>query len=305
MIEDPLTIFWYVLFSVIITILLTFALNLLPLDKNIISIALLFVSTYITIYGLVYWYNMEPTKNFTNYILENMELAPSLVVENNSSNLAGNIHVADDVFKDSKIKYKNIDVPIMGPLDGLEPPEVVNRLNYLYNKTASPYKPMKYYDYMTDNDKQLMDGYQILNRKPGSTDMVQYKGELDRWYPTLNKELVNTRDCTSYAPGSPSSCIIPNNGPEHLLDTETNETKELFESYSSIPKSLEVIKLLEKSLYKNAPEYNNADMIADITPSDISKNISRGGVIGYCRSDFCGETHFTAMNKGHETVFNG
>ena len=54
-----------------------------------------------------------------------------------------------------KVENTNLKMPISGPLDHLEPDELMNRLNYLYYTTSHPYKPMNYLEYKSHDDNEL------------------------------------------------------------------------------------------------------------------------------------------------------
>ena len=278
---DPLHIFWHLVISFAFTCVIIYIAKLFPINKRRATyIAFIFAGSYILVSQLLLPGNTLSTK------LVSTTQAGSLPDSNRRSGESAPLFTGIDVepgtFPDSVIKIHDAEIPVMGPLDGLSPEDVNTRLTYMYRKTAYPYKPMTYFDFVTDSDKQLAKAgpYQVLNAPPRRS-LAEYRQEMERWYPTLTKDQINVRDCTNFAPGSPGSCLIK---PE-LLDAGSKALVENFESYSSMPKSLDIMKTIP-TLFKNAPDYYNADNTE--TVSDITHEISRGGVVGQCRTDYCG-----------------
>lgn len=284
---DPLSTLWHVLIAVIITGIIGYIFKWRP-NSNYIEIALVFTGLYICVAKLAL-----PAEKL------NTPLATLLAAkgpESSSNNyhprsgvdapLFKGIRVDDGTFPDSVQKYYDTEIPIMGPLDGLSPGDMNSRLSYLYRKTATPYKPMTYFDFESDADKLLSRAgkYQVLNgpTQSGTRDLGEYRVEMERWYPTLSKNQINERDCTNFAPGSPGSCLIK---PESLLNGAGKKLVEQFENYTSQPRSLNTVKTFP-TLFKNA-EYRLADDTEGIT--DISGHIARGGKLGVCNSSgYCG-----------------
>lgn len=316
-IKDPLTTLWHIIISSVITVIIAYIGQLYPFNRKSSPyiIAFIFAGSYILVSQLLLPGNVLSAKTK----IDNKTI-PEPAISNRRSGESAPLFTGIDVepgtFPDSVMKDRDVEIPVMGPLDGLSPEEVNTRLTYMYRKTAYPYRPMTYFDFVTDSDKQLAKAgpYQVLNaptvdtgfptQRPGRAEpdrpcpgsavslsltgtetprrsLAEYRQEMERWYPTLTKDQVNVRDCTNFAPGSPGSCLIK---PE-LLDAGSKALVENFESYSSMPKSLDIMKTIP-TLFKNAPDYYNADNTE--TVSDISHNISRGGVVGRCRTDYCG-----------------
>jgi hypothetical protein len=270
--KDPLSTLWHVIISSVITVIVAYIGQLYPFNKKSSPyiVAFIFTGSYILFSQL-----LLPGNTITNTRIT----APFKPVSSLPAPLFTGIDVEPGSFPDSVIKIHDAEIPVMGPLDGLSPEDMNSRLTYMYRKTAYPYRPMTYFDFVTDSDKLLAKAgpYQVLNAPPHRS-LAEYRQEMERWYPTLTKDQINVRDCTNFAPGSPGSCLIK---PE-LLDAGSKALVENFESYSSMPKSLDIMKTIP-TLFKNAPDYHNADYTE--TVSDISHNISRGGVVGQCRTD--------------------
>ena len=300
--KDPLSTLWHVIISSVITVIVAYIGQLYPFNKknSPYIISFIFAGSYILVSQLLLPGNTiantritdsgKLRNNIANNKLDSTNKPMSSLPASNhrageTAPLFTGIDVEPGSFPDSVIKIHDAEIPVMGPLDGLSPEDVNTRLTYMYRKIAYPYRPMTYFDFVTDSDKQLAKAgpYQVLN-SPTETprrSLAEYRQEMERWYPTLTKDQINVRDCTNFAPGSPGSCLIK---PE-LLDAGSKALVENFESYSSMPKSLDIMKTIP-TLFKNAPDYYNADNTE--TVSDISHNISRGGVVGRCRTDYCG-----------------
>lgn len=281
---DPLSTLWHVLIAVIITATIGYIFKWRP-NTNYIEIALVFTGLYICVAKLA----LPAEKLNTPLVTLLAAKGPAPSSDNGYHPKSGvdaplfkGIRVDDCTFPDSVQKYYDTEIPIMGPLDGLSPSDMNSRLSYLYRKTATPYKPMTYFDFESDADKLLSRAgkYQVLNGP--SRDLGEYRVEMERWYPTLSKNQINERDCTNFAPGSPGSCLIK---PELLLDGVDKKLVEQFENYTSQPRSLNTVKTFP-TLFKNA-EYMSADDSEGIT--DISGHIARGGKLGVCNSSgYCG-----------------
>jgi hypothetical protein len=294
---DPLSTLWHVLIAVMITATIGYIFKWRP-NHNYIEIALVFTGIYICAAKL-----MLPAEKLntplTTLLAEKKAISSDIGYHPRSgvsTPLFKGIRVDDGTFPDSVQKYYDTEIPIMGPLDGLSPTDMNTRLSYLYRKTATPYKPMTYFDFVSDADKALASAgkYQVLNgpTQAGPRDLSEYYIYMERWYPTLSKNQINERDCTNFKSTHPGSCLIK---PESLLDNAGKKLVEKFENYTSQPRSLNTLKTFP-TLFKNA-EYSSADDTEGIT--DISGHISRGGVIGKCWSDYCGSR---VLEPGNDNI---
>lgn len=78
------------------------------------------------------------------------------------------------------------------PLDGLQPDELVSRLNYIHYATANPLKMISYEDYKTHADK-----YIELTKHSNSLllDDDIMNDDKKSYYPFLTKNNINAHDC--------------------------------------------------------------------------------------------------------------
>ena len=242
-------------------------------------------------------FNMSSKNNKDNTVenLDNVNNSTNKVVHNNKEYVIPDIDVVENTFKDSTQDWFGREVPIMGPLDGLNVKEMNTRLQYLKQKTAYPYRPMTYADFETSNDKRIeTDKTGLLNKNNVAENNKQ---EMERWYPDTTYLQMNARDCTNYEPNHPFSCI--QNHPELLSKKE-----KLVEGFlSSIPLSLED-KLPHPTIFKNAMGPINSDNINPNDVTNISKNMSRGGTLGYCSKGVCGSKLLEEGNNNIIDVVN-
>jgi hypothetical protein len=295
---DPLSTLWHILIAVMITATIGYIFKWRP-NHNYIEIALVFTGIYICVAKLMLPAEKLNTSLVTllaakKPISSDTEYHPRSGVD---APLFKGIRVNDGTFPDSVQKYYDTEIPIMGPLDGLSPSDMNTRLSYLYRKTATPYKPLTYFDFVSDADKSLASAgkYQVLNgpTQSGPQDLDKFRTEMERWYPTLSKNQINERDCTNFKEGSAGSCLIK---PESLLDDAGKKLVEKFENYTSQPRSLNTLKTFP-TLFKNA-KYHNADDTESIT--DISGHIARGGKVGVCNSSgYCGSR---VLEPGNDNI---
>lgn len=92
----------------------------------------------------------------------------------------------------------SVDKP---PFDGLDPKELLSRLNYIYYATAQPAKQINYHDFKTHADQLLdSDGTKLSNNDP---KLQTYSAG---FYPQLTADQIDARDCLNYGSG-PKSCF--------------------------------------------------------------------------------------------------
>jgi hypothetical protein len=94
------------------------------------------------------------------------------------------------------------------PFDGLDPKELLTRLNYIHYATSNPQKPIHYLEYKLHADKLLESGcgcndndnYMLTTH---DEKLLQYS---NAFYPQLNKNQIDTSDCLNYGSGK-GSCF--------------------------------------------------------------------------------------------------
>ena len=246
-------------------------------------IALAYLAVYITLYLLFDKYPKTLPINFMIADNTNQRIVSP------SDSIPGNLYVEPGTFTDSTENYYGTEIPIAGPLDGLKPGELNIRLDYLYQKTAYPYKPLTYFEFKSGEDTGLSKSGLLKD----ASDLKTFRQEMERWYPNTNENQLNTRDCTNWPAGHALSCNqdpgklvgappdIPGTG-SGLLDDELNYKKERFEAPSSAPKQL-VSGQSWPALFKSAPGNIELESTRDVT-GDLCHNCKTG----YCVKGYCG-----------------
>jgi hypothetical protein len=199
--------------------------------------------------------------------------------------------------KDSHSQNYEMDKP---PFDGLEPTELMNRLNYIYFATANPMKPLSYSDYKTHADKYLdQDGTSLSS---GDQKMLaSAKG----FYPQLTADQTDGRDCLNYGSDPSKSCFqsqqlfhninkIKNNTNPNMLVQGVNVNNSnliIIEDFSN-PETINPNNRYNPVLFTNAP-VGNLDRALDqqsnesINLSDNSTSLCRNCKLAVCKNDYC------------------
>lgn len=85
---------------------------------------------------------------------------------------------------------KPFELSSTNPLDGLQPSELLSRLNYIYYATANPNKVVNYHDFKTHADKYINeDSIQL------STNDTKLQSYSAGFYPHLTTNQIYTHDC--------------------------------------------------------------------------------------------------------------
>lgn len=310
---DPFVLFIQLVVSLILGIVLCLVLNLDKKDYLLWSFVLLTVYVVIT-FGILTEKrlttsfkisNNKANNNNTNNnkannnndnkmkgMLNNVNNSLNVNAENNKEYVIPDLDVSEGTFKDSTQDWHGRDVPIMGPLDGLDSKEMNNRLQFLKQKTAYPYRPMTYSEFQTSSDKRIeKDNTSLLNKEVVAKNNKQ---EMNRWYPDSTYLQMNARDCTNYEGGHPFSCVQEHPG---LLSKE-DKVKEEF--LSSIPLSLEN-KLPHPTIFKNAPGVVNSGDVNAGEGVDKSGDLCHNCTVGYCSKGVCGSR---LLDEGNNDIID-
>ena len=203
--------------------------------------------------------------------------------------------------KDSHSQNYEMDKP---PFDGLEPAELMKRLNYIYFATANPMKPISYSDYKTHADKYLdQDGSSLT-----SSDQKMLASARG-FYPQLTADQIDGRDCLNYGSDPSKSCFqspqlfhninkiknkIKNNTNPNMLAQGVNVDNSnliVIEDFSN-PESINPNNRYNPVLFTNAP-VGNLDRALDqqsnesINLSDNSISLCRNCKLAVCKNDYC------------------
>ena len=152
--------------------------------------------------------NTNNTINTTNTLLANT--GTGLDNKTNTTNIASIPSKTQSKLNVNAMTIKEFDMD-KPPFDGLEPSELMSRLNYIYYATANPAKMVNYHDYQTHADTYLnKDGTKL------STD-----GKLQTYsayYPQLTANQIDARDCLNEGSGI-NSCF---QSPQLFFNAQNN-----------------------------------------------------------------------------------
>ena len=194
------------------------------------------------------------------------------------------------------------------PFDGLDPKELLSRLNYIYYATAQPAKRINYNDFKTHADQLLdTDGTKLSNN---DTKLQSYSAG---HYPQLTADQIDTRDCLNYGSGA-KSCfqskqLFYNAARDfNILDKGVNmdNANLIVREDFSMPANLEAIVSRPlpldvadrnagiRALFVNAP-HGNLDVPLDQESNEsIYRKLDNSNALCYncklavCRDDYCG-----------------
>ena len=220
-------------------------------------------------------------------------------------------NIEDTKYSIFHTETKSSDNSISGdkpPFDGLDPKELLSRLNYIYYATAQPAKRINYHDFKTHADTLLdTDGTKLSNDDP------KLQSYAAGFYPQLTADQIDARDCLNYGSGL-KSCFQSKQlfynaiRDFNILDKGVNvdNANLVVREDFSMPKNLEAItsrplpldvayrNSVGRVLFVNAPK-GNLDIPLDqesnesLGPKlDDSIALCHNCKLAVCRYDYCG-----------------
>ena len=320
---DILLSFLFLLISSVIGISVCLFLGM----KSYLKIAILAICIFIPMeLSHNYFYNTKLTKktkqinNPNNTNMPNNTNNPttntlhSTVTKNEKSQTKSKPNIpASNTIPDTT-KYSKVDSGDFEmdkpPFDGLDPKELLTRLNYINYATSNPQKPIHYLEYKIHADKLLESGGNAGGNAGGNDNymltthddkLLQYS---NAFYPQLNKNQIDTSDCLNYGSDkgscfqSPSLFFNVKNDFNILTkgvsqDNANLIVREDFNNYNynnmaSIGKSN-----IDQNpiLFKNAP-MGNLDKQLDQESNesinlDDSDSVCRNCKLAVCKDDYC------------------
>ena len=214
---------------------------------------------------------------------------------------AGNRHATEDELKASNwaiFKRPNAlsasGTEDKNPFDGLNPSELLSRLNYIYYATANPLKYTNYNNFKTHADKYLdEDGTKL------STNDLKLQTYAAGNYPQLTADQIDAKDCLNYGSG-PMSCFqspqlfhnVKHNF--NILDKGVNldNANLVVREDFSMPMNLDPTMRYDPVLFANAPR-GNLDVPLDQTSNERLKLADPGMdtchncKMAVCKDDYC------------------
>ena len=213
-------------------------------------------------------------------------------INNDINNDINNTHTETTKYSDIKTNEFEMDKP---PFDGLNPTELLNRLNYIYYATSNPQEPINYLDYKTHADK-LLDSD---NTKLSTNDknLLEYS---KAHYPQLTKDQINTKDCLNEGSNKNSCFQNPSlffnvKNDFNILTKGVNEDNAnlLVREDFTNEMVLNNNNRYEPILFHNAPN-GNLDKILDNESNETIKlnnpttdTICKNCKLAVCMNDYC------------------
>jgi hypothetical protein len=186
------------------------------------------------------------------------------------------------------------------PFDGLEPKELLSRLNYIYYATANPLEPINYSAYKTHADKLIDEpgNYKLSTNDP---KLLQYSR---KYYPQLTDNQIDAKDCLNYGSGKNSCFQNPSlffnvKNDFNILTKGVNENNAnlvVREDFSNPPVSMNMNMnpndRYETPLFYNAPNFKldkPLDQESNETINlDTSNSMCKTCKLAICTDDYCG-----------------
>ena len=197
------------------------------------------------------------------------------------------------------------------PLDGLDPTELTNRLNYIYHATANPLEVISYNDYKThadnilDEDKtSLLSNINLSNKENNKENNKEHNKYINNYYPQLTANNIDATDCLNDM-NNKNSCF-QNQYLFNMFNMSNMSNTGLTgnPSMPSIPSILnkgitqDNANLIIKEdfslpiLFRNAP-YGNLDKDLNLQSNEYidltadSNSICRGCKLATCKNNMC------------------
>jgi len=285
---DILLSFFFLLIASIFGILICLFLGMTSYIKIAIVVMILFIP--IELYN-EFIYNDVKLNTITTQQHPIPNSQPNKINKNNDINNEPLDIPETSKYNDIKTNDFEMDKP---PFDGLNPKELLNRLNYIHYATSNPQEPINYLDYKTHADK-LLDSD---NSKLSTNDkkLLEYS---KAYYPHLTKDQINTKDCLNEGSNKGSCFQNPSlffniKNDFNILTKGVNEDNAnlLIREDFSYPMILDNNNRYEPILIYNAPP-GNLDKILDnksnetIKFNNIENTICKNCNLALCMNDYC------------------
>ena len=129
---------------------------------------------------------------------------------------------AEITIEEDHIKVNDIEYPIMGELDHIDPYHLMNNLKTIYKNTKTNYP------FVPDNHQNKTTGTEFTDLEGGisPSDEEKHLKIASKYYPQLTQTQLNYADCTNFDSSDERSCIIPK---DNLNLRPIAKTKQEFE----------------------------------------------------------------------------
>ena len=290
---DLLLSFFFLIISSVVGITIGLLLGMKSYLKLAIFVMCIFIPLelcYEYFYDTTNTLTNSPTTTYTN--VSNTPIANSKPNEiKNTNTKLENIKYA--TLEDTSVLDSNGD---KSPFDGLDPTELLSRLNYIYYATSNPLEPINYSTYKTHADKLLDDpaNYKLSTNDP---KLLRYSR---KYYPQLTDNQIDAKDCLNYGSGKNSCFQNPSlffnvENDFNILTKGVNENNAnlvVREDFSNQPMNMNPNTRYDKPLFLNAPDfkmYKPLDQESNETINlDTSNSMCRTCKLAVCPDDYCG-----------------
>lgn len=299
-------------FFLIIASVIGITMGLLLGMRSYLKLAIVVICIFIPIELLYEYFSCDTHSNthattttFTNLAQNNIPLLKS---EPNELKSTTNTHT-----KSEQIKYASLeDLSVLNdnneksPFDGLEPTELLSRLNYIYYATANPLEPIRYSDYKTHADKLIDEDVSKKDTTNANYTLITHDPKLlnysRKYYPQLTDNQIDAKDCLNYGSGKESCFQNPSlffnvKNDFNILTKGVNENNAnlvVREDFTNPPTNMKMNpnNRYEKPLFVNAPNFKMdkpLDQESNETIDlDTSNSMCRTCKLAVCPDDYCG-----------------
>ena len=292
---DLLLSFFFLIISSVVGITIGLLLGMKSYLKLAIFVMCIFIPIelfYEYYYDTTNTLTNSPTTTYTN--VSNTPIAnskPNEIKNTNTNTKLENIKYA--TLEDTSVLDSNGD---KSPFDGLDPTELLSRLNYIYYATSNPLEPINYSTYKTHADKLLDDpaNYKLSTNDP---KLLRYSR---KYYPQLTDNQIDAKDCLNYGSGKNSCFQNPSlffnvENDFNILTKGVNENNAnlvVREDFSNQSMNMNPNTRYDKPLFLNAPDfkmYKPLDQESNETINlDTSNSMCRTCKLAVCPDDYCG-----------------
>jgi hypothetical protein len=197
--------------------------------SSTLKMVLLILSIYLVLHIIIDYIN--PKRNQDDSI-PLVPLTPSIIV-NDSVNKAEYDIESEDISLDKRenpeisieedhIKVNDMEYPIMGELDHIDPYHLIKNVKTIYKNTKTNYP------FIPDNHQSKSTGTEFTELDNGISPSKEekYLKIASKYYPQLTETQLNYADCTNFDASDERSCIIPK---DNLNLRPIAKTKQEFE----------------------------------------------------------------------------
>jgi hypothetical protein len=306
-------------FFLIIASVVGITMGLLLGMRSYLKLAIIVICIFIPI-ELLYEYfycdthrsaNANTTTPTTKYTNSSPSIIPILNLKENKMTPTNSEHIKYASLEDTSV-FNNND---KSPFDGLEPTELLSRLNYIYYATANPLEPIHYSSYKTHADKLIDESSSCKDTNGSSTPNVNYTlithdpkllKYSRKYYPQLTDNQIDAKDCLNYG-SSKESCF---QNPSLFFNVKndfniltkgvnvTNTNLVVREDFANPPINMNMnpSNRYVKPIFVNAPDFKMDKPLDQQSNETINLNTSNS-ICRTCKLAVCDEDYCSLQNQ--------